>query len=891
MDTTNKQRILAAVWDDPGRAFGGQWRAGRNTWEYITGGNWKQRGAVRLIRSRDGEGITVFFNHGSGRAGAVTDVFAYFADEYRAAGFPETLRALADVYGLKLEFTEQERQAIRRGELARDVAASLIEHLRTHPDGPTARYITETRRLSIDGVHFGELTPESLRAATDSLKQRGRSWDAADLEALGLTEKRARAGYCCVLPYYRNGAIQGFIYRNINPNPAGPKYLYSDELGRGGYCDRLEPGRPAVVVEGQLDAVRLIQQGVGNVIAMGGAKIGEEIARLLRGRGITELVYIPDVETDATPGHRAADNLKLTADAIRAFQTAAVEGEPVVKSLFVLDLPTPAGANAKVDADTFGADNPGRLPGMVEFEPVEAWRWEFERLREQAAELERAHRRPADTVRAAVSDIFARNRSPFVRECMRQYVGTCSDLAAYGVTPQALADLSEWDRANEYQNRVKAAAADLNRAVQEQANPETVGEIVRRLRDAQGANTRAEWEAQLSEPFEAELEAIREQPDTLKTCWELGNTPKTGGFTRYETVEFYPADISVFCAATSHGKTAVLFAAALDLLRNTEKTYLFVSCEENKRQLLERAINVYLPIDTTPTGKVEGATGAGQYCFIRGTRKKAIKAAIKSAPAPDAYGEFMGRSEHFEALRTKINAGVEAYGRNVRPRLRFVHTEASAESICANILYYVEAYRARGVDVGAVFVDYMQLLTTDARNYSRHDELKDICKALKDCAARVELPIIIAAQLNREVLRATGTGAGTPLDNITVANIGEGADIERIAHDIYLVWQTDKTPLQWYVSAPRRGAGEGGQPGADPDAPAADPYKIAGGIRSARLFTKARPGTADARELKTGYLYIEQLKARDGLPGGWGLLPFDGERGTVGPNDTQKMAE
>ena len=285
-----------------------------------------------------------------------------------------------------------------------------------------------------------------------------------------------------------------------------------------------------------------------------------------------------------------------------------------------------------------------------------------------------------------------------------------------------------------------------------------------------------------------------------------------------------------------------------------------------------------MPIETTETGKTE----AGAYCFIKGTRKKAIKSALRGSTPPDGYADFMGVSEHFEALKGQIKRGVEAYGRDIRPRLKFVHTEAAAESICNNIIYYVEQYRAAGVEVGAVFVDYMQLLTSDARNFSRHDELKDICKALHDCAGFVEIPIIIAAQLNREVLKPA-TGNGTPLDNITVANIGEGADIERIAHDIYLVWQTDKTPLQWYTAAPKRSGEE------TDAAPVLDVYKIAGGIRSRRLFTHAlRP---EDIQLKAGYLYVEQLKARDGITGGWGLFPFDGERGTVGANDWGKMSE
>ena len=198
MDNTNKQAVLSAIWNNPAPAMGGgEWRqsnSGRR-WEYMHGGEWNTRGAVSLLQTQTGD-IKVFFNRGTGRTSDNPYILDYLAERLGTLSFWETLQAAADRYNITLHFTEQERAAIRRGDLARDVAASLIEQLRQHPTGPTGRYITETRRLSIDGVHFGELTPETLRAAKDSLQLRGKRWDAADFEALGLTEARARAGYC-----------------------------------------------------------------------------------------------------------------------------------------------------------------------------------------------------------------------------------------------------------------------------------------------------------------------------------------------------------------------------------------------------------------------------------------------------------------------------------------------------------------------------------------------------------------------------------------------------------------------------------------------------------------------------------------------------------------------
>ena len=114
------------------------------------------------------------------------------------------------------------------------------------------------------------------------------------------------------------------------------------------------------------------------------------------------------------------------------------------------------------------------------------------------------------------------------------------------------------------------------------------------------------------------------------------------------------------------------------------------------------------------------------------------------------------------------------------------------------------------------------------------------------------------------------------IDNISVANIGEGADIERIAHDIYLVWQIDKTQETLYKTLDKQGNPE---------------LKFnALNIRSNRLYTKAQLNPNE-RTLKTGYIYIERMKARDGKTECWGMLPYDGERGYIGETDTKKMAE
>ena len=862
MANENKQAVVAAIWANPQRAFGCDFRQRGRYWENLRNGEYDERGKIRLALTNDGGNIMVFYN-GASRP-EQTDVFTYVGEYVlNTREFKETLRQLAELYGISLQFSVEERQQMTRAALAREVTASLVDFLRTHPDGVTGRYLRDVRGIQADGVHFGELTAESIAAAKQSLQQRGISYDGEDLKALGLTEYYAQQGFNCVIPYYVNGSPRGFVLRNTDANST-ERYRYSQGLGRGGYCDALTFGEPAVIVEGQFDAVRLIQSGVKNVIAVGGAKIGEDIARLLHAHGITQVTYVPDREHDA----QGRKKTKIIADAIKAFKSAQVDGVPVVDALYIAELPTPDGSalnELKVDADSYGKEHGGAALVEVVGNCVAAWAWELDALMDWAREQEQERGNVnIAAFRQRFSDIY-NSCNPYERQALRDEIEGDDVYRAFGVTPQALNDVDEWRRNDEYNNRIKDGAAALSKAVQEGASPERIASIVRDLADAQATNTRDEWNAQLAQTFGDGLKSIEEQPDTLKTKWEVGNVDNVGKFHKHDNIEFYPADIEVFCAPTSHGKTMILFQSAMDLIATTDKTYLYVSCEENARQLLERALNVYIDIPTTPDGKTE----AGGYCFKEQTRKKVIKAVIRGDVAPYEYPTFMGRSEHYDALTKQVQDRIAQYGRTVFPRLKLIHTEATIESICSNIFRTVEDFRAKGVDVGGVFVDYMQLLTTENRNYSRHDELKDICKALKDCAARTELPIIIAAQLNREVLRGG-------IDTITVANIGEGADIERIAHDIYLVWQIDKTQESMYSQTDAQGL------------TSINPRNL--NTRSKRLYTRAQL-KPDDRVLKTGFIYVERMKARDGKTEGWGLFPYDGERGYIGENDKNKMAE
>jgi replicative DNA helicase len=98
-------------------------------------------------------------------------------------------------------------------------------------------------------------------------------------------------------------------------------------------------------------------------------------------------------------------------------------------------------------------------------------------------------------------------------------------------------------------------------------------------------------------------------------------------------------------------------------------------------------------------------------------------------------------------------------------------------------------YLHKNAKPGAIFIDYIQLLNLPEgkyKTYSRQEEIKEICIALKDVAVETGLPIILGAQFNRTVVNQL---------HLHATKIGEAGDIERIANLIVGFWNNNFKPL------------------------------------------------------------------------------------------------
>jgi hypothetical protein len=209
-----------------------------------------------------------------------------------------------------------------------------------------------------------------------------------------------------------------------------------------------------------------------------------------------------------------------------------------------------------------------------------------------------------------------------------------------------------------------------------------------------------------------------------------------------------------------------------------------------------------------------------------------------------------------------IDAYIRQYWQHIAPRLALVSTTSDIDAVANNVAAQVEAWRNAGVEVGGIFVDYLQLLHYPALHaHSRTDEVKGICDRLNDMAKATKLPVILAAQFNRDATKA----GGDTLDGVELANIGESSGIENIAEDVYLVWQTDKIK------------------------PESRQYTDSKGMFSLQRYQyRSRRCFESPDDAAKGHLYIENLKARDYATGGYCLLPYNGAAGAITSDISEK---
>ncbi len=235
------------------------------------------------------------------------------------------------------------------------------------------------------------------------------------------------------------------------------------------------------------------------------------------------------------------------------------------------------------------------------------------------------------------------------------------------------------------------------------------------------------------------------------------NLITTGYKIQGEELSIPPSAISIFVAPTSHGKTMIQANLAVNMAQLHKKSSVyFFSYEEQRCDILLKMLNCYVGVKLS-----ENNFRTIKQEFIGNTEY--IKSSILNSR--DYEEGYLGKKKEF--FDTLINTN----------RLSIHYVEQSVEELTKTI-----EYLSKNTNIGAVVIDYIQLLYSEEKRLSRQEELKIICHKLKSCAIKTGLPIILGSQFNRQVVSA---------NELISTNIGEAGDIERIAGLVVGMWNNN----------------------------------------------------------------------------------------------------
>jgi len=94
---------------------------------------------------------------------------------------------------------------------------------------------------------------------------------------------------------------------------------------------------------------------------------------------------------------------------------------------------------------------------------------------------------------------------------------------------------------------------------------------------------------------------------------------------------------------------------------------------------------------------------------------------------------------------------------------------------------------ARREKAEIIFVDYLQLVLAPDKNKKRHEQVGEICKDLRGIARELKVPMVVAAQLNRQADQA---GKGDPRPRLS--QLKESGNIEEDSDVVLLLYRPEE---------------------------------------------------------------------------------------------------
>lgn len=583
-----------------------------------------------------------------------------------------------------------------------------------------------------------------------------------------------------------SGRIRGFMARNVfyqeDDIQAGPKYIYQKGLERSKVLFNFHRNRKqesVLLVEGPFDALHCTVRGIAGAIAVGGTSLNEEQIGLLQQQGVTKVILLMD--NDA-PGFNATYTI------LNQFAKQA----PEIKAYVAL---LPEEIN---DPDECLQRYPPEVLETAIRKADAAWFYRIRRLFE------------THLLGTQVTD---QERDALITNALREAT-FINDPIERDSFYAAFLDHTKGLQISykSFRERAEKLRFDADLAQQHQ-------QLKRMLKQAYSLAEEGDFERATRLVLEKQSEAIsfgdtEKFLDLIKVQDEesfrskLVNKPAALN-TRFwlkdsigmqHPLEIPSGAITIIPARTSHGKTTFSLNLLLNLaLQYPDRNFHFFSYEEDSSAILMKLLNIFINQDLGQRSNM---------AFI----EKYFKGEVDELASP----KFLhAKTRFFEEL---INTG----------RIKIHYAPFEVHGLVRALSFIAERDR-----VGAIFIDYIQMLRIKGSFSSRQLELQTICNLLlNEVAVPSGLPLVLGAQFNREVQTEA---------DMDSSKIREAGDIEQTANLIVSIWNR--------------------------------------GFKGGREGNKDKTGREIPIDPKT--IYVELLKNRDGQVGLSNELEFDGLTGKI----------
>lgn len=724
-----------------------------------------------------------------------------------SSSFMEAVKTLAEAARLQVpdsDFSPEQLERDRKREgILESSSQYFIDSLKSLAnEHPIKQYLLQDRGYSstdIETMGLGFIP--SKEELLNHLKAEGHHKEEV-VEVLGL-QPLIGDTHQLTISYRSAGVLKGFKFRSTTG--ANPKYLNTKGLDRsGGFFNlsALKEDKDLVIVEGELDSLHSTAKGIANVVATGGSSINAQQISHAITLGAKSFTLCFDYERG-----KEEDTAKNIDSAIEVILAQGVN------NVYIVSL-------EDIGAEKTDPDSLIKVKGVEAFraairEAEPYYLYQLNQLLLSYAEKEELEggsltQKSLNGLLDKVVTLGDTIREPLQRDLYKKTFTDLPTMRELGISEASLTEtLDRLQQARERQEQHQALKGLLSEAgsLQEKGDIKGALDLLQEQTKKAALIDKATEFSELLKPTTEEAIKKRqaEKPESIATKYTIEG----------EELFLPSGALSIVAGPTSHGKTTFLINLALDIAQQDESQEIhFFTYEEEADSIIINSFNSYLGRD------------------VSNNNRRSIAHYFKTG------SEEMIKAEERQYFREKKEAFFKEI---IEPgRLKVHYSSYDSETLCQAIRHLKNEARPK-----AIFIDYIQLLSLPQEkgkgSLSRQEQIKQIVLSLLEAAVETNLPIILGAQFNREVVNQL---------RLHPTKIGEAGDIERQASLVIGIWNNNFSSL-----------------GTEPEL---------NEINQKGLDTPGR-------------IYAKLLKNRTGKANIGGLLKYNGNTGRITPSESDHL--